>query len=59
MSRVPFLFWFATLAQFQSFGLSVTNSINDTVAAQGNSIWLLEDGQLHGGECEGVDVFSL
>lgn len=35
------------------------NFINDKVAAQSDCIWLLEDGQLHGGECAGADVFTL
>lgn len=33
--------------------------INDLVAAESNSICLLKDGQLHGGEHEGVDVFTV
>ncbi len=47
------------LQQVSVIGLSVTNCINGLVAAESNSIFLLNDGQLHGGEHEGVNVFTL
>lgn len=55
-SRDPFWFWFAT--GFSHWFISHT-LYKCLVVAKSNSICLLKDGQLHGGEHEGVDVFTL